>query len=89
MGKMLKKCCMLALAGGMVFGGGCLNFGGVWKVAGRGVAEGAGRNFGDGLMGAFVTRPITRSADGVNDFWQADAAFHVDHDNPHPADDDG
>ena len=66
MDKMLKKCCMLALAGGMVFGGGCLDLGGFIKFTGRGLAEGAGRSFGEDLTTAFVTRPITVNQDAVN-----------------------
>ena len=91
MGKMLKKCCMLALAGGMVFGGGCLDFGGMWKFMGRGAAEGAGWSLGSGLTNEFATRPITNAQAGANDWAEADAFFHAgeDHENPHPADDDG
>lgn len=83
MGKMLKKCCMLALAGGMVFGGGCLNFGGVWKFAGRGAAEGAGWSLGNGMTNEFVTRPITNTAQGQNDFAAADAFLHASEDHTH------
>ena len=66
MGKMLKKCCMLALAGGMVFGGGCLNFGGAWRFAGRGLAQGAGWSLGSDLTSSYVTNPITVNQDAVN-----------------------
>ncbi|MFQ5591801.1 MAG: hypothetical protein ACE5HE_11605 [Phycisphaerae bacterium] len=91
MGKMLKKCCMLALTGGMVFGflgGGCLDFGGGLKLVGRGFTQGAGWSLGNGLTNEFVTRPITRQQEGINNFWAADATFHEgeNHPNPHPAD---
>ncbi len=91
MGKMLKKCCMLALAGGMVFGGGCLNFGGAWKFAGRGLAEGAGWSLGSGATNEFVTAPLTNAAAGANAFAREDALFHArdGHPNPHEDNDDG
>ena len=70
---MLKKCCMLALAGGMMFGGGCLDFGSYWQLAGKGMLEGAGFNFGAGLTNEWVTRPIVTGQEAVNDVNLAEA----------------
>ncbi|MHC4696875.1 MAG: hypothetical protein ACYTFA_09045 [Planctomycetota bacterium] len=73
MGKMLKKCCMLALAGGMMFGGGCLDIGGIWKFAGRGLVEGAGWDLGAGMTNAWVTRPLADGQQAINDVNLAEA----------------
>ena len=67
MGKMLKKGCMAALAGGMVFGflgGGCL--GGGLKFAGRGLAEGMGNSLGYGFTTVYVTNPATVTQRAIN-----------------------
>ncbi len=58
---------------GMVFGGGCLDFGGYWQVAGKGMLAGAGQDLGAGMMNAWVTRPITVGQDAVNSVNLAEA----------------
>lgn len=67
MGKMLKKGCMAALAGGMVFGifgGGCLGAG--MKFAGQGLAEGGGWAMGRDFTRAWITDPVTVNQRAIN-----------------------